>query len=213
MKIGFALIPSNPILTTLITTQNHLVPSCHFQDNLDANQNLPHLTLFQGDMRDNIPYRTIADSLFEQYENEPFLLRTKSIKYVPQGWYFLMLKSNSDLTLLHYSCVYFCYSYLTFSDQKEQLDHLQQDQLTKQQIHSILNYSYRYVGNAYAPHITIGRNVEEYPPILLTQCQSAFQSFPTSFYPGQLTVYQMGDNGAYEETLYSKTLYHPQLVS
>ena len=75
------------------------------------------------------------------------------------------------------------------------------EDLPKNQQEAIKNYNYRYAGDAFCPHITIGRSTSKNETIL-KEMNMAICNFDLSPYVEKVTVYQMGTNGTHKNTLY-----------
>ena len=70
---------------------------------------------------------------------------------------------------------------------------------------SYKKYGYRYTGDAYAPHMTLGRAPED---VALDLVRTASQRvvLPKEWVFDRLSVYVMGQHGAHAETLFERPL-------
>lgn len=200
MKIGFALIPDSKILNKIIDIENAIHKEAGFVNFLGNEKNLPHMTLFQGDMKDSIDYIKIAKEIISFYKSEKRNNRItfENVIYKPTGWYFLLIKNTSLLMDLHYKTLELCKPFIIFDQTKKE----RIEKLSLEEELAIKRYNYRYSEKAFLPHITIGRNFEENKKLLL-KLNEVFKDInncnPTF---AKLTVYKMGLNGTHEETLY-----------
>ena len=103
MKIGFALITEDPFFGELIRRENALGEAAGFLDKLGPIHRLPHTTLFQGMMREDIPFESIAMELAENYLYfcPDRRVTFGDIVYVPEGWYFLEAEKDDRLQHIH----------------------------------------------------------------------------------------------------------------
>ena len=78
--------------------------------------------------------------------------------------------------------------------------------LTPLERYNHLTYSYRYMEDAYLPHITLGRFIADNPIEALQNCQKTWDriSIPSLQSADRLTVYMMGVNGAHAMTVWEK---------
>ena len=103
MKIGFALITSSPFFDDIISIENGINREAAFFETLGSEINLPHTTIFQGNMSNDINYKSIAERLAKAFcklfpERKIFF---KKCVYVPDGWYFLECLKTDAFQRLH----------------------------------------------------------------------------------------------------------------
>ena len=71
---------------------------------------------------------------------------------------------------------------------------------------SYQRYGYRYTGDAYAPHMTLGRAPEEVALDLVRTAPERVVALPKEWVFDRLSVYVMGQHGAHAETLLERPL-------
>lgn len=199
MKIGFALIAEKKFVDQIVALECEFHDKAGFSDHLGTVNNLPHTTLFQGEMRDDINYREIAAHIATEYVelSKSRILRFTRIKYVPIGWYFLICKKSKAMSTLHYQVLHRIEPYIVLP--KERLETT--SNLPEVQREAILHYNYRYAGEAFYPHVTIGRS-ETKNDMVLNEMNNALNQVELSPRVDRVTVYKMGINGIHEDTLY-----------
>lgn len=207
MKLGYALIPSDPIFSSLIQSQNRISSSYLFLDDLGSQTNLPHISLFLGDFHNDVPYRSIATKLVQEYHVHPFKLTLVHIDYKPYGWYYWYTDRPKELLSLHQSCCVLNSPYLTYASKEWQLRYSGIDHLSEAEIQSIHTFGSRYWGDAYRPHITIGRNQDETRNEKIgKEIEKDFEGLDKTFRPAYLTVFEITPNHGYGKTLYREKL-------
>lgn len=200
MNIGFALITENNFVNQIVALEHQFHDKAGFFSTLGVTHNLPHTTLFQGTMKDDINYYEIAGFIANEYVklSKSRHLRFTTIEYVPHGWYFLMCKKSKILSTLHSRLLTVVKPYIILP--KERFERATED-LPIVQREAIIHYNYRYAGEAYCPHITIGRSATK-NEIVLDEMNSSIRQFDLHPRVDKITVYQMGANGTHENTLY-----------
>lgn len=204
MKIGFAIIAEQEFLEQIVSFETKFHDRAGFLNHLGTVHNLPHITLFQGEMKEAINYCNIADEIASEYVRRYANRRLifTNIEYVPDGWYFLLCKKNAELLSLHYHLLKEVYPYIILPENR--LDR-RVEELTEEQYNAILQYNYRYAGEAYYPHITIGRSLQK-DNLLLKEMNRAKEYLNLLPRAERITVYKMGENGTHEDTLYEVKL-------
>ena len=199
MKIGFALIAENTFVNQIVALEREFHDKAGFSDILGTVNNLPHTTLFQGEMRVNIDYREIAEHIASEYLklSKTRTLRFTHVKYVPHGWYFLLCRKSKVLSALHYQVLSKVEPYIVLP--KERFEGTKD--LPKAQREAIRNYNYRYAGEAFYPHVTIGRSAVKSDTVL-NEMNLALNQIELSPRVERVTVYKMGINGVHETTLF-----------
>lgn len=202
MKIGFALIPSPPFFHEIIRIENELHQTAGFLHRLGDVHNLPHLTLFQGTFSEDIDYRFIADQLASFYKEHfnPLVLRFQEVSYVPQGWYFYLCNPSKEVQGLHNIALKECRRHIILEESRFSRN---TSTLTPAEYAGIRDYGYRYAGEAFLPHITLGRTNGHEDPSILTAFHNKLQELPAETSTSILTVYEMGPDGLHSNTLYA----------
>ena len=199
MKIGFALIAEKKFVDQIVALECEFHDKAGFSDHLGTVNNLPHTTLFQGEMRDAINYREIAEHIASEYVklSKSRTLRFTKIKYVPLGWYFLICKKSKALSTLHFQVLSRVEPYIVLPETRLEAT----SDLPEVQREALLHYNYRYAGEAFYPHVTIGRS-EAKNDMVLNEMNNALNQVDLSPRVDRVTVYKMGVNGIHEDTLY-----------
>jgi len=201
MDIGFALITADPFFSKVIEIENEVHEICGFKDKLGREHNLPHTTLFQGAFADETDYQNIAKKI-KYYMNEinsSWSLNFDCVQYVPEGWYFYNCIRTENIFLLHNYVIKQCEKDIVLKP--ERLDR-ELGKLTDSQKKGIINYGYRYAGEAFKPHITLGRRSEGFSEQTMQILEGKFKDIPAEQQIDRITVYRMGPNGTHAETLF-----------
>ena len=204
MRIGFAIIVEKNFIDQIVALEHEFHESANFYDFLGTKYNLPHTTLFQGEMRDEIDYQGIANDIVRKYIelSTNLTLHFTRIKYVPKGWYFLLCQKSKELLTLHDFVLKKVEPYIILPEDRLKRDY---NDLSKAQREAILNFNYRYAGEAYYPHITIGRS-EDKNDLILHKMNTSVSALNLSPSVDRITVYSMGRNGTHQNTLYEVKL-------
>lgn len=205
MNIGFALITNSPFFDKIIEMENKYHDTAGFHNTLGSENNLPHITIFQGTMSEYINYQKIANQLAIKYKSicSENTLDFNDVVYVPEGWYFYECQTTEVLTQLHNCCLSLVKDYIVLNPNRLERN---LSALTNDQISGIRDYGYRYAGKAFYPHITIGRTSSKKDEALLREFKSAFHSFTKTTSIRRITVYEMGPDGTHASTLYEVNL-------
>lgn len=203
MTKGIALIPNSSFINFFISLQKILRTFCPITPILGRKQNLPHLTLLQGikgtddEIRDKF-YKLINDSTIQKRINIEF----GEIKYYVGNWIFWLLKKEDNIINLHNKTfeLFKNHLYPPIKYDKKYIANYSEIEMN-----NFLQYDYRFIGNAYLPHITLGRlkckNIEE------IQLQIRKFIFDKGIDLKQqfeyLTLYSVGKDGSHEITLES----------
>jgi len=198
MKIGFAIIPNSPMFEQIIEISN-LLGEGKFFNSLGKNENLPHITLFQGEFGDEFDYKMVLNLIHSEFKDWLFSgeILFKNLEYVPNGWYFYMCDSCANLTKMHEFCLNLIKDSIILNSERLNRD---LSDLSKSEIDSLKKFGYRYAANSYKPHITIGRSNEKSEK-MVDALNMELNKFPKTSKIGKLTVYEMGENGTHKSTL------------
>ena len=204
MKIGMAMIPSVEMIESIVELQKKVIPICPLHPLLGTENNLPHITLVQGQFGKHINWVSLISKLRDYCHKQKYLLEVKvtGLEYKPLGWYFLTLNENILFYEAH-RCVFEELKdsmFLTKEDLRKDTD-----EYTLLEKYNYCSYGYRFIGDAFKPHITLGRSIDK------SQCCNKANLIPlvesfTSSVVGtiqKITLYEMGDNGCHAATLYS----------
>lgn len=206
MNIGFALIPNQIFLDKLIQFQQDINQRYNLTPSLSLEKNLPHITILQGTFADSFDYEAKASLLAKKLEQRNNTLFFFEIIVKGLGWYFLLCKKDPWLKALHEYACNLLQEHMVVTEAVQKVDDL--DYLTLQEKHHHLTYGYRYMKEAYLPHITLGRYIAEDQEEVLLWCQRLWIKYAlsTAQQIERLTVYEMGVNGAHAKTLWEQNL-------
>lgn len=201
MQIGFALIPDQSYIGLLVPIANEIGEEFGFQNRLGTTKNIPHVTIFQGNFRDDLDYRAALEHAEETRKSLDLseMLFTGA-SYESNGWYFLNCQNSSAYPFqkLHDAV-------LDNIEKDIVLDSARMEQdmtgFPKYQRKMIKQYGYRYSRMTYRPHITIGRTTEVVNPEILKEVEAKLRGTPVVVPIQKIDVYRMGKNGVHAETL------------
>jgi hypothetical protein len=195
---GFALLPDEATAGRLIEFQNSVAQSVPLQPILGTWVNRPHMTVFQGNLDRGAPIEaTIADGLAILSPLAPLTLRFHEVIHKPRGWYFLVIHQEEWMLALQGLLIQRVQKFVNTSTNGN-IGGYTQDELA-----SFRQFGYRYVGAAFLPHITLGRNSTIDPDATLQHLNSSWQRLGLNEGGvGSLSFYEMGANGAHLHTVH-----------
>jgi hypothetical protein len=201
--LGVALLPRADHLRSAIRVQQEVAGGHSLQPPLTADGNLPHTTVFQGPFLDTL----VPEPELERIGNALALpgeirLNSTGIVYQPTGWVFLSLERPPLLERLQDVVLCALAPHLdreAFGTSKDT------SRFTERERASYARYGYRYTGEAYAPHITLGRTHEQAARALVREA-GGLSSVPGSWIFDRLSFYVMGEHGAHAQTLAERAL-------
>lgn len=200
MKIGFALITEQAFLEDVVCLEQSFHDRAGFADRLGTVGNLPHITVFQGDFDPETDYRMLADGVADDFLRlfPDRRVEFRGVEYISKGWYFLICDKTDAFVELHSSLLD---KIRPFINVTPFIATDQVDDLSEEQELGIRNYGYRYAGQAYYPHITLGRS-SGFDSEVLKEINDNLNGMPDWATISRITVYRMGNNGTHSETLY-----------
>lgn len=199
MKVGFALIPDR--VTDLVAAQRDVAARFEVRPTLGLRENLPHVTLLQAWLPADLDLQGVLDEL----PRAPDTLALGDVSARPTGWVFLDVVRTAALHALHLAL----------------LDRLRPvlipgtpDQAsgwatyTATERSTFLRYGSRSVGDAYHPHITLGRNDRAERAALISAFRSALRArqIGHELDVRWLTAYRKGADGCHAQTLAQRPL-------
>ncbi|MEC4019495.1 hypothetical protein [Streptomyces sp. H27-D2] len=157
--LGVALLPCADQMRSAIRVQQELAGEHELQPPLAMDGNLPHATVFQGPFVDSLaPERELAGIVGSVSLPKEIRLASTGVVYQPTGWVFLALERTPLLDTLQSAVLAALAPHLdrdAFDTSKDT------SRFTESERASYARYGYRYTGDAYAPHITLGRADEQ----------------------------------------------------
>ncbi|MEM7580355.1 MAG: hypothetical protein AAF316_11000 [Cyanobacteria bacterium P01_A01_bin.80] len=211
-KLGIAIIPDDVTIQEIVTLQQQLTTVCPLQPILGKNSNLPHMTLLQGRFNDlDKVYQSIHDLqnyLQQTYLQQPEIFTFRCLQYVYKtpGWYFLQPHPHTIGDLAHQ----FCFKnlkdemFLKISErQKDMFGYTPSEALNYQK------YGYRYIGQDFYPHFTLGQTGNRLNSVALDKWMQSIpsQQLNISGKFVRLTLYQVGSHGSHYKSLIDLKIY------
>lgn len=199
--VGIAIVFDEVFTATVAERQNRLVDEFNLQPPLSTVVNLPHITLLQiaGASEDGIEAsrQAIAEIAGKV---RPFPIHLESVVYQPEGWYFWVAARDDRLRALHDHFFDALKSHLhPPSAQKKGIESYSAAERSAYTL-----YGYRYIGEAFFPHVTVGRSASGYSEVALLRCRQIFEA--TTVVPARITLYKQGENGSHSATLDSRRI-------
>ncbi|WP_238360735.1 DUF1045 domain-containing protein [Iningainema tapete] len=196
------MVPSAETIESLVELQTKLLHICPLSPLLGTEQNLPHITLLQGRFRNPIDWVRLICELRDYCREQKYSLEFKDAKleYKPPGWYFLTL--NHPIFYEAHKFVFERLQDLIFlTEEDRQKDTSNYSPLEK---HNYLSYGYRYILDAFHPHITLGRSLDCSRIRDEENLRHLIKSFTSNFIGTiqMITIYELGENGSHAHTLY-----------
>lgn len=201
--LGVALLPRADHLRDAIRIQRALGTDHELQPPLTPDGNLPHVTVFQGPFSDSLdPERDLERIGAALGLPAEIHLGFTGIHYQPMGWVFLGLTRPSLLDKLQQATLAVLTPHLDRAAFDTSRD---TSQYTEAERSSYARYGYRYTGDAYAPHITLGRTDEEAARNIVDTATERAEVGPDWTFD-RLSFYVMGENGAHARILAERPL-------
>ena len=201
--LGVALLPMADHMRSAIKVQEDVGGGYGLRPELSIGGNLPHVTVFQGPFIETLrPDREI--SLISRSMSLPKEIHLAFAGFVYQatGWVFLSLERPPFLEKLQEATLAVLDPYLdreAFDTSKDT------SRFTAGESASYERYGYRYTGDAFAPHITLGRSEEGIAREIVRAAPERAQ-VPAKWAFDRLSFYVMGENGAHSEILVEERL-------
>ncbi|MFF7263605.1 2'-5' RNA ligase family protein [Streptomyces sp. NPDC008159] len=204
--LGVALLPRADHLRAAVRLQKDVGGDVALEPPLHPDGNLPHVTVFQGPFTDSLDpaeaLKSIGTSAAGAGLRGEVALCSEGVVYQPTGWLFLALERPSLIEDLQKTALATLAPHLDRAafDGTKDLSRFTDDERA-----SFKKYGYRYTGDAYAPHMTLGRTSEN---VALDLVRTASQrvALPKEWVFDRLSLYVMGQHGAHAETLFDRPL-------
>lgn len=204
MVAGIALIPSPSFVDSVVSMQARLREQMTIRPLLSATGNLPHVSLVQNlNLEDDAIYeklRIIRRRISETPSGVSF--RVLRASYVERGWCFLDLFPDPFLLSLHLKTFALTKPMLR-SPKTADPDRLANYSAPERD--NFLRFGYRYIGDSYRPHVTVGRistRNEARALALIRDCLGR-DEFIGDHRMNRLTLYEVGRDGAHSRCLVS----------
>ncbi|NET05320.1 MAG: hypothetical protein F6K16_11500 [Symploca sp. SIO2B6] len=200
------MISNDATIQEIVRLQQQLAAVCPLQPILGKDTNLPHMTLLQGRFSDLAKvYQSIHDlrNYWEQkYLQQPEVFSFDWLKcvYKPPGWYFLQPHPHTIGDVGHQFCFNALKDTMILLDsecQKDMFGYTPSEALNYQK------YGYRYIGQDFYPHFTLGQTGDRLNSIALDTWMKLVptQQLNISGRFVRLTLYRVGSYGSHRESL------------
>lgn len=195
-RIGFVLVPEQETLNKIIdaeTRTQKMFPSIRKQDQ----DTPPYITIFQNTFTDNIPYSTLLAKITIEFTRLQIdKLQFGDVICEPDGMYYKLLQKTDKLQELHEYAIYHTRKYITDipSNADQNLPYWQKI--------GLLEYGYRYAGEAYMPHITIAKTPDSTRnDRIIESLKDSLEDLPKETEIQKIAACRIKEDGTYSETL------------
>lgn len=200
--LGIALLPNADHVHRAIRMQQEIGGDHALRPGLTADGNLPHVTVFQGPFTDSLDPETELEKIGGTLALPKELrLAATGIVYQPTGWVFLALERPPLLERLQAAALDALDAHLD----RQAFGTKDTSRFSESERASFARYGYRYTGDAYAPHITLGRAEEQIAQEVVRHAPRR-TSVPAQWSFDRLSFYVMGEHGAHAQTLTERAL-------
>lgn len=205
-RLGVALLPRGDWLRAAVGIQRDVGGEHALRPPLRCEGNLPHVTLFQGPLTDALSpereLRRVTRSLSLPAEIH---LACAGLVQRPNGWVFLAMERSPLLEEVQRAVLTVLDPYVD----RDAIDPAWDTSgYTETERASRARYGYRYTGDAYAPHITLGRTDEDIAGELVRTAHER-ATVPRSWVFDRMSFYAIGELGSHAETLADTPLNDP----
>jgi hypothetical protein len=198
MRVGVALLPITDDIVALVRAQSALAQIGSLSPALTPIRNLPHISLLQTEVPDNWDGADVVVKLAEALAIPIESLTSETVFVQKPDWLFLGIRKTQTLVELQQLACRLMQDWLhpptalgphfaSYSNAEKK---------------SYAAYGYRYIGEAFLPHVTLGRMPHSFVTFE-AEGRRLLQigEIPAHVKPGALTVYAVGANGAHADTL------------
>ncbi|MFF8274715.1 hypothetical protein ACF05T_01165 [Streptomyces lateritius] len=201
--LGIALLPNAEHQDAAIRLQREVGGGQTLRPPLSQDGNLPHMTVFQGPFLDSLDTEAALEHVVRAAGMpERADIPSTGIVYQPTGWVFLALRRLPLLEQVQKVALEALSPHLDRSAFDASKD---VSLFSDSERESLSRYGYRYTGDAYAPHITLGR-AEESVAREMVQSVPGRVDVPETWVFDRFSFYVMGEHGAHAETLLTRAL-------
>jgi hypothetical protein len=194
---GFALLPKKEVQEKIISFRKKY-SDVFFGPMLSLSENLPHVSILQCPFFVNMPVKSIIKMANENL-HPPITLKWENLIYQPVGWVFANIYKTPSLSALQMFLLENCEKYIDYSmiDQHNPLKGY-----NEREKEYYLKYGYRYIGDEYKPHVTIGRIDEstQIPENAVLDFKTTFSESEIEF--DRIAYYEAGKFGAAKKILF-----------
>ncbi|MEU2021866.1 2'-5' RNA ligase family protein [Streptomyces sp. NPDC016469] len=203
-RLGIALLPCPDHTRAAVRLQQDLGAAGEpLRPVLSEDGNLPHLTVFQGWLDDGLEPGPLLERIAASLSLPAAIsLASAGLVHQPTGWLFMSVERPALLGKLQETVIGLVGPHLDRSafDTAQDMSHF-----TDAERASYARYGYRYTGEAYTPHLTLGRT-DERTALALARTGPGRTAVPGTWTFDRLSCYVMGEHGAHAETLAARPL-------
>jgi hypothetical protein len=198
MTLGVGLIPSMRDMQRIIDCQAVVAQRESLSFKLNGTNCIPHLSLVH--IRD-VDFRKFQGLQILQcsdfVSSVPIECEITGTSYIPRGWIFCDVARSENLMELHHNTFEFAKPYLTPGLARDKdISHY-----TDHQKIMYRSYGYRFIGDSFSPHVTLGRAAhEKMQSIDAVRCSASAITGTVSF--DRLVLFDVGPNGTCREILW-----------
>ena len=198
MKLfGFALLPNVETQKEIISFRRQF-SDIFFGPMLSLSENLPHISILQCPFSENIPIKDIIENANSHFQL-PITLTWDELIYQPVGWVFANVQKIPVLFSLQTYLLEQSEKYINRSSINPKKS---TKGYTKEEIDSYFQYGYRYIGEAYKPHVTIGK-IDEFLEIPLSAVLDFNENFSEQEVVfNRIIYYEAGEYGVAKRIIF-----------
>jgi 2'-5' RNA ligase len=197
-RTGIALIPTTTQMRQVIDLQQSIRQYDDLRPVLGLTEYHPHVTLLQGTADGPLGtaplLRDIADLLTSS--EEPPDMPVVGLEYAGAGWYFLQVERTALLRAAHDLAFRGCVGRLVVT-----AEDLAKDLIgcPERQARNYRRYGYRFLGEDFGPHFTLGRTGDHAPAPGETEWLPRLATMTAGwrFQAAQVTAYEIAENGGH----------------
>ena len=200
MKIGVALVPNIHFQRKVIEVENRLHTTLGFMNMLGEKENVPHITLFQGNFDSDMSISYLMNTMYKEYIKvfKIGIVDINKISCYDSCKFFIDIDKSKNIMRLHNNILDIVKDRIILDDSRYSLINGNTNYDARV---SIINYGSKYMGKNYRPHITIGKSRFEDSDSTLELLRKEFRNLPKTIIISKIVIYKVGDNGVYKETL------------
>lgn len=150
------------------------------------------MSILQCPFTDGLDHQLVVDVLADRVLSSRTPLRFAGLSYQPRAWIFADLEKPRWLVDLQRTALALSQAHIDLSS----IGNRAGDELTPAEVESYRTYGYRYVGDAFRPHITLGRTpdrAENLAAGLAAEFWSEFADSEVTF--SSVVFYEAGESG------------------
>ena len=199
---GVALLFSGEFVRRFASFQAEVLKRVSLTPRLTVDGNLPHITLYQGTFSPDVNPMELAAGVGNMAGDcHPLHISFDRFIYVQKGWFFLIAKREMWLRHMHDITMSLVAPFIV---PPQHVEELLLGHCSPGERENFTRFGYRYAGESFLPHLTLGRlATENLPSPLLGEIEEIFDSSGISRVQDvrAISFYKKGENGAHAETL------------